>query len=128
MENLLLEDLAENFKLIEKNYPTYNVFILFDKEDAQHLKGYEFPTSKSPKQVWSEYLELMKIENRFERKQEIKKLRPELMLYVAKFPESKYTPPEGKKDNFIIRDNNWREHYDLENGFKQTPPQISGFY
>lgn len=128
MEQLLLEDLTEEFKLIDKSYPVYNVFIPFKKSDVVHLPKYEFPTGKPPEQVWSEYISLMDIEDRFERKQEIKKLRPELMQFVAKFPQSKYKPPEEKKDNFIIYDKSWQDSYDLERGFKQTPQDLSVFF
>lgn len=116
MENLLLEDLNEEFKLIDKVYPTYNVFIPFEMEDVKHIDNFQFPTGKSPKQVWKEYIELCKIENRFERKQAIKKLRSELMQFITKFPKSKYHPPEGKEDNFIIYDLAWTSSYHLEEG------------
>jgi len=125
MEKLLLEDLNEEFKLIDKAYPTYNVFIPFDKKDVTHLKDFEFPTKKSPKGIWSEYIELCQIENRFERKQAIKKLRPDLMQYVTKLPKSKYKPPEGKEENFLIYDLTWKSSYDLEEGVK-TPTDFLG--
>ncbi len=121
MEKLQLEDLHEEFKLIDKVYPTYNVFIPFSKEDVKHLEDFEFPTEKTPKEIWSKYIELCKIENRFDRKKAIKKLRPELMQYVTKLPKSAYKVPEGKEDNFLIYDLAWSSSYDLESGIIRTP-------
>jgi len=123
MEKLQLEDLNEEFKLIDKVYPTHNVFIPFKKDDVKHLNDFEFPTEKTPTEIWSEYIELCKIENRFDRKKAIKKLRPALMQYVTKLPESAYRVPEGKEDNFLIYDSAWSSSYNLESGIN-TPTTI----
>ncbi|MCO6490717.1 MAG: CRISPR-associated helicase Cas3' [Phaeodactylibacter sp.] len=118
METLQLEDLAKEFRLIDKSYPTYNVFIPFLLKDVQHLDNFEFP-GHSPKEVWGQYQQIFKdFENRFDRKQAIKKMRAMIMQFVAKFPASKYAPPDDKKDNFIIYDEAWASSYSLETGFK----------
>lgn len=127
MERLQLEDFNDKFKLIEKTYPTYNVFIPFLLDDVEHLKSYQFPTKRSPQGIWQAYCKLMEIENRFERKQAIKKIRPELMQYVTKIPQGKYEPPDGKEDNYLIYDKNWLVQYDLEKGYKNIPKAAAMF-
>ena len=117
MELLELEDLADKFKLIGKSYPTYNVFIPFKKEDVQHLPDFEFDQS-TPHEVWKRYQQIFKeIENRFDRKQAIKKMRADLMQFVAKFPADKYQPPSGQEDKVVIYDDTWAASYNLETGF-----------
>lgn len=117
MELLELEDLAEKFKLIGRSYPTYNVFIPFNQEDVAHLSGFKF-NQKAPKEVWGQYQQIFQeIENRFDRKQAIKKMRADLMQFVAKFPADKYHPPAGQEEKVIIYDETWAASYDLEKGF-----------
>lgn len=119
MESLQLEDLAKEFRLIDKSYPTYNVFIPFSLSDVQHLDNFEF-SDLSPKEVWVQYQQIFQdFENRFDRKQAIKKIRASIMQFVAKFPASKYIPPDDKKENFIIYDEAWASYYSLETGFKK---------
>lgn len=120
MKHLLLEDLAKEFKLIDKSYPTYNVFIPFREKDITHLDEYKIP-SKSPAEVWHAYQQVfVQYTDRFKRKQAIKEMRAELTQYVAKFPASQYCPPAGQEDNVLIYDESWKMHYDLETGFKKS--------
>ncbi|GJM34628.1 MAG: CRISPR-associated helicase/endonuclease Cas3 [Saprospiraceae bacterium] len=123
MKLLQLEDLADEFRLIDKSYPTYNVFIPFQKADVKHLSYFDFDKI-SPFKVWEQYQQIFEdFQNRFDRKREIKKMRAEIMQFVAKFPASKYTPPEGQEEKIIIFDEAWAMNYDLETGFKSTDDQ-----
>ncbi|MEM8527550.1 MAG: CRISPR-associated helicase Cas3' [Bacteroidota bacterium] len=127
MERLQLEDFNEQFKLIDKTYPVYNVFVPFELDEVTHLDDYQYPTQSSPKEIWKQYLDGMQIEDRFERKQVIKKMRAELMQYVTKIPQSKYEPPDEKEDNAIIYDANWARQYSLERGYLNPPPDVAVF-
>jgi CRISPR-associated endonuclease/helicase Cas3 len=122
MELLQLEDVAKEFKLIGQSYPTYNVFIPFEFEDVHHMSEFDFEAD-TPREVWIEYQSIFKsIEGRFERKAAIKKLRPKLMQFIAKFPANKYSPPVEQEDKIVIFDENWKASYDLEIGFKVDDP------
>jgi len=122
MELLELEDLADKFKLIGKSYPTYNVFIPFKREDIKHLTDFEFDQG-TPHEVWRRYKQIFQeIENRFDRKQAIKKMRADIMQFVAKFPADKYQPPAKQEDKVIIYDEAWAASYDLETGFITDDP------
>ena len=127
MKLLQLEDLADQFKLIGKSYPTYNVFIPFDEEDVLHLADFEFDQG-TPQDIWNQYQQIFReVENRFDRKQAIKKMRAGLMQFVAKFPADKYQPPPGQEDNIIIYDDAWATSYDLETGFITEDPSTVFF-
>jgi CRISPR-associated endonuclease/helicase Cas3 len=103
LETLQLEKLNEEFELISQERRHYDVFI---------------PFSPTARDLWQQFLDLQQIEDVFERKREIKKLRPDLLQYVTRFPNNKYDPPEDQKDKGIIYEENWDEYYDLKYGFK----------
>ncbi|MEM9981305.1 MAG: hypothetical protein AAF734_02340, partial [Bacteroidota bacterium] len=92
--------LADEFKLIEDNNQSYNVFI---------------PYNGQAKKTWKRYLESFEIDNRFERKKYIKKLKPLLLQFVTHFPKEQYTPND--KDRSIIYDSDWKKYYNLQTGF-----------
>jgi CRISPR-associated endonuclease/helicase Cas3 len=122
MELLKLEDLANEFKLINKSYPTYNVFIPFKQNDIKHLPDFKFKQG-TPKEIWDKYQQVFEAyQDRFERKAAIKSMRAELMQFVAKFPATKYQPPEGQENSILIFDEAWSVNYDLETGFKTDAP------
>lgn len=102
METLQMEEIQKNFKLIKQEYKHYNVFIPF----CNHAR-----------KIWSKYMECLKIDDFFEKKHAIKKIKPELLMYVTRFPKNKYEPNEKNKDDFIIYEGNWQSYYDLIIGF-----------
>lgn len=102
IKNLQLQTVKDNFKLINELNYYYNVFI---------------PYHKKANEVWNEYLDCLEIENKFERKQEIKKIKPKLLQFVTRFPKNRYEPNEKNKDDFIIYEENWQSYYDLITGF-----------
>ena len=102
MKRLQLEDVRKNFKLIEDDNRSYNVFVAYEDEAER---------------IWHAYRSCMKLEG-FERKREIKKLTPALLQYVTRFPKKHYNPPADKVENAIINEINWKKYYDLNTGFK----------
>ncbi|MBK8562488.1 MAG: hypothetical protein IPN76_03865 [Saprospiraceae bacterium] len=100
---LNLEDLVDSFKLIDQDYPQYNVFI---------------PYYHKAKVVWDKYKATSEIKDFFERKRAIKSLQPELMQFVTRFPKNKYNPGPNHNDDFIIYEPDWKNWYDLETGFR----------
>jgi len=102
MQTLQLGELADNFKLIEESDRNYNVFI---------------PCEPAAFEIWEKYLDCFKIENVYERKRATKKLKPDLLQYVTRFPKYDYEPPENQKDKSIIYLENWTQHYSLKFGY-----------
>lgn len=103
MESLQMEKIQKNFKLIEQDLRHYNVFI---------------PYSIHSRKVWKSYQKCFEIEDFFERKHAIKKLKPDVLMYTTKFPKIKYTPEDSQTNNFLIYEENWHDYYDLNSGFK----------
>lgn len=108
---LELETIQKEFKLIDETTYYYNVYIPYNKE-AENL--------------WTEYLRICKIEDFFERKQQMKKLKPKLLQYITRFPKNKnYLPNEDKKDRFIIDEPDWKQFYDLKSGYKLNYQEVT---
>lgn len=103
LQELQLETIAENFKLVEEDNYAYNVFI---------------PYSEEAKILWNSYLALFKIEDFFEKKKSIKKIKPTILQYVTRFPKNKYKPNDNQKNKLIIYESDWQNYYDLKYGFK----------
>ncbi len=97
-----METIQKNFKLIDQDLRHYNIFIPY----CQHAK-----------KIWQKYQKCFEIEDFFKRKFAIKKIKPDLLMYVAKFPKSKYQPNEANADNFLIYEENWEDYYQLTSGF-----------
>lgn len=105
MQTLQLEKLDKDFKLIEESDRNYNVFIPCEEEAIE---------------LWQEYLDCAKVEDIYERKRAIKKLKPDLLQYVTRFPKYDFIPPKGQEDKSIILIKNWEEHYSLKFGYRPT--------
>lgn len=109
MQQLRTEDVANKFKLIEADYRNYNVFLPID-DNAQD--------------IWQQYVSIIKeTEDSFELKRKIKRIKPQLLQYVTRFPKNKFVPPANQKDRKIMYISNWQENYDLKTGFKSTDDQ-----
>jgi hypothetical protein len=102
MESLQMEEIQKNFRLIDQDLRHYNVFV---------------PYCRHSKKVWYKYRKCFEIEDFFERKHAIKKIKFELLMYTTKFPKNKYKPEDNKADNFLIYEGNWQNYYDLNSGF-----------
>ena len=101
MKMLELEEVNKNFKLIEEDNRSYNIFIAFNEE---------------AKDIWQKYRNCMKLED-FARKRAVKRLTPALLQYVTRFPKKHYEPNSAKAEQFIINETNWEIYYDLQTGF-----------
>lgn len=103
IKHLQLETVNDKFNLIKEPVYYHNVFI---------------PYSNKSERVWERYQECFKIENNFERKQEIKKVKPQLLQFVTRFPKNKYEPPTHQDDVFLVYVIDWENYYDLNIGFR----------
>lgn len=73
MKRMQFETVSRSVQLIKQDIPRYSVFVDF--------------CNRSHK-LWLEYQHLAKITDRWERKKEMRKLRPRLLQFVVQFPES----------------------------------------
>lgn len=115
MQQLKLTSLAEEFKLIKQNTFSYNIFIAVDEKAAK---------------IWSKYLSYFKEDDLFKRKRLIKKIKPQLLQYVTRFPKYDFNPSPNQKDKAIIYlgTNEWNEYYDLKTGYKfNQAPTLAQF-
>lgn len=112
MKRLDLEDVSKNFKLIEDDNRSYNVFIAYNAEAES---------------IWQQYRKCISDNEGFARKRAIKKLTPSLLQYMTCFPKKHYNPPQGKEESFIINEPDWQQYYDLETGFKRPDENITVF-
>lgn len=104
--SLKFEDIGTNkdFRLIVEKYKSYNFYI---------------PINEKSLFLWNIYLQLMEIEEYFERKQKLQFHLPKMMKYVIKVPDYIYTPSEKNKDKFLIFDLDWSLFYDETFGYKK---------
>ncbi len=104
MKNMQFERVDKAFKLIDQQLNRYSVFIDYCDESNQ---------------VWNEYQKLREIKDRWERKKELRKLRPRLLQYVVQFPE-KALPSSYQLDERPIIPLSKEEYpsfYSLETGY-----------
>jgi len=107
MKKLQFETVNEKFKVIEKDRVTYSVFIDCDNNSAS---------------LWRRYQEVNDtVKDRWDRKKELRKLRPELLQYVVQFPD--YMLPAEFKDRnkaiIYLGTAQYPSCYDLETGYKK---------
>ena len=103
INNLQLNVVEQEFQLIKEINYYYNVFIAYNKESNK---------------IWKEYVKCTKIEDDFERKKAIKRIKPRLLQYVTRFPNNKYEPNSDDKQKSIIKENDWKNYYNINSGFK----------
>ena len=108
--HLELETIQKEFKLIEDEDYYYNVYIPYNKEALK---------------LWKRYCEINRMEDFFERKQKMKKMKSRLLQYVTRFPKTKYPLDPSKKDSYILNVEDWQEYYDLNSGFKLNQNEVS---
>lgn len=104
MKNMQFEKVGKEFVLIKQQLNRYSVFIDYCDESNQ---------------VWNEYQQLKKIKNRWERKKELRKLRPRLLQYVVQFPE-KALPAHYQQDErpiIPLSKEEYPSYYSLETGY-----------
>jgi CRISPR-associated endonuclease/helicase Cas3 len=109
MYQLDLEDIENKFKLIKEDCRHHDVFI---------------PCNAEAQKTWATYKACGKIEDAFERKRAVKKIKPDLLKYVTRFPKKDYTPPKEQADAFLIYEANWDTYYNLTLGFTTNIPNF----
>jgi CRISPR-associated endonuclease/helicase Cas3 len=104
MQKLELETIASEFKLIKEENYAYNVYIPYNKHAVK---------------IWNQYIDSFNIQDVFERKRVVKKIKPQLLQYVTRFPKSTYQPTQSlQSEAFIVDEPLWEDYYDLYRGFK----------
>lgn len=110
MKRLQFERVNDNFKVIEPGQYRHSVFIDYC-DDATA--------------IWSKYREKAKMPDRWERKKELRKLRPKLLQYVVQFPD--YILPEEFKEGdapiIYLGREAYPVCYDLTTGYKKAEEQ-----
>jgi CRISPR-associated endonuclease/helicase Cas3 len=98
MLTLKFEDVGSNpnYRLFKEDYKNYNFFI---------------PLNDNAEEAWDHYLSLMKIEEHYKRKEQIKLFMPKIMKYVVKVPEYIHKPDQEDRDKAIILDEFWPYFY-----------------
>jgi len=130
MKNLQLETLHEEFKLIDNrlDHLYSNVFIEFNLEDLEDTElALDIPENEMPAAVKQRYFDTIKADysDPFEKKRQLKDLQPLLSRYVTRIPNKHYQPSDKKQlGNILIFEENWRDFYDLREGFKTDDAQV----
>lgn len=100
---LQMEQLQANFKLIEQDKKSYNVFI---------------PCNETAIDLWQQYQTTLSETDHFKRKSNLKRLMPNVQQYVTQFPKSGFKPAPNDKDLPIIYVDDWEDYYCIKTGFK----------
>ncbi len=91
-----------DFKLIDGDYPKVDIFIELDEE---------------AKNIWKKYLELINIENLFERKKVFDSIKADFYQYVISIPKNTENMPEMIREIGYIKKGDLKDYYDNETGF-----------
>jgi len=118
-KNLISDILTLNFEDVGSN-PTYRLF----NEEYQSY-NYYIPLNEKAEEIWSHYQGLMKIEEHFKRKEQIKLLMPKIMKYVVKVPDYIHVPNHEDRDKAIIFDEYWPEFYDETFGYYSSSKETT---
>lgn len=113
VSNDLIKDIYTlRFENIGTN-PKYRLFI-------EKYKTYSFfiPVNEEAKGLWNEYLEKLEIDEFFKRKQEIQLIMPKLMKYIVNIPHYILTPTQEEQELAFINRDDWKDFYDIEQGYK----------
>lgn len=103
MQRLELEMIEKNFQLIEEDHRHYNVFL---------------PCCIGARNVWEKYHRIQEeFTNPYDRKRELKKIKPRLLQYITRFPKNKNYEPDDPKA-FLVYESNWQKWYELDKGFR----------
>lgn len=94
---------VSDFSLIEEDYPKIDVFIEID-EDAE--------------KIWSEFKSIIKIDERFQKKQAFDTIKSNFYSYVISIPKNTQNMPEIIGDIGYVKRGLLDDYYDRETGFK----------
>lgn len=109
ISGLMYEDI--DLKLIDMNYPVENLFIQLDDEAVE---------------IWDEYQEILKIEDRYIREERYSRIKSNLYSYVISVPEKYYRTTEDRNLH-LIEVSMFQEYYSIETGFKRESNQEDYF-
>ena len=109
IKGLMYEEL--DLKLIDSNFPIENLFIQLDD---------------GAKKLWSEYQEIIAIEDRYVREERYNKVKSKLYSYVISVPE-KYYRTDEEKTLHLVEESMFQEYYSIETGFKRETKQEDYF-
>lgn len=140
LHRLRFEDAESKFKLIDKAYTTYGVFI----DDAEalpwvtHKREDGKEETLTSTEVYRKMLDILHDDDlgRWDKKQKLRLLRPALLQYVVQFPEKalpQKLKDEAEKRPFIRLWNepgeyNYKQYYDIITGYKATEEKPTGCY
>jgi CRISPR-associated endonuclease/helicase Cas3 len=111
MKKMQFEAVSSSVRLIDQSYHRYSVFIDFSNKSGK---------------VWAEYQRLGKISDRWERKKEMRKLRPRLLQFVVQFPEHALPGYFKERTEPIIyfSKEEYPTYYDLATGYLGNQDKI----
>jgi CRISPR-associated endonuclease/helicase Cas3 len=92
----------KDFKLIEEDYPKFDVFIELN-EEAQ--------------QIWKRYTEIKEIKDLFERRLHFSRIKADFYKYTVSVPQKIQNIPPVVKDFLCVSNNTLNEYYDKYTGF-----------
>lgn len=125
MYRLYFEDVEKDFRLINKTYPTYSVFIdAPDELPTVWYKGEELTS----RQVWNRMRVILEdpLLDRWKKKERLRLLRSKILAYVVQFPVDKlpaHLAEDAEEQTFVYLSdsgvNDYRQCYDLTFGYFQ---------
>jgi len=115
MRNLQFADIYKSFKLIEdENYERKDLFIEYDDV---------------AKDIWSSYLNLKKISNFIDRKNEFLKIRKPFYDYVISIPSKYVTEREYENTSFVYIKNELADQYYAQDiGWIRTEDNFQSYF
>ncbi len=115
MKNLQFADIYKSFKLIEdENYERKDVFIEYDDV---------------AKDIWSSYLNLKKISNFIDRKNEFLKIKKQFYDYVISVPSKYVTEREYENASFVyIKNELVDQYYAQDIGWIRTYDNFQSYF
>lgn len=104
MKALKFEKVSKKFKLINQKNNRYSVFINY---------------CEAANEIWEKYCQTARIPDRWDRKKEMRKLRPKLLMYVVQFPEHCLPFDKKAEDIALVYLNRmeYTNYYSLETGY-----------
>jgi len=94
---------VSNFRLIEEDYPKWEVFIEYDEE---------------AKMLWKEFTQIRKIKDRFERKMAYEQIKSRFSQYIISVPQTIENRPPVVENLLYVPYEQLEDFYDKETGYK----------
>ena len=94
---------VSTFRLIEEDYPKWEVFIEYDNE---------------AKKLWKEFSQIQKIKDRFERKRAYEQIKSRFSQYIINVPQTIENRPPVVENLLYVPYEQLEDFYDEETGYK----------